>query len=55
MAPPRLRKNVTMELAAPRSAGATWFCVERTRFCIVMPTPRPRIAMKTATCQYSVS
>ncbi len=55
MAPPRERKNVTTELAAPRSAGATWFCVARTRFCIIMPMPRPITNMKTAMCQYSVS
>lgn len=55
IAPPRERKNVTVELAEPRSDGATWFCVESTRFCIIMPTPRPSSAMKIAMCQYVVS
>lgn len=55
IAPPRERKKVTVELAAPRSLGATWFCVDSTRFCIIMPTPRPSRAMKTAVFQYGVS
>ncbi len=45
MAPPRERKKVTTELAEPRSSGATWFCVARTRFCIIMPMPRPMTNM----------
>ncbi len=44
-----------MELAEPRSLGSTWFCVQSTRFCIIMPMPRPSSAMKAAMCQYSVS
>ncbi len=54
-APPRDRKKVTVEDAAPRSLGSTWFCVQSTRFCIIMPTPRPISAMKTPMCQYGVS
>lgn len=46
---------MTTELAEPRSDGATWFCVASTRFCIIMPMPRPMTAMKTAMCQYVVS
>ncbi|CAM5624888.1 hypothetical protein SMICM304S_05385 [Streptomyces microflavus] len=45
IAPPRDRKKVTTELAEPRSSGATWFCVARTRFCIIMPMPRPMTNM----------
>ncbi len=54
-APPRERKKVTVELAEPRSAGDTWFCVARTRFCIIMPMPRPSRAIQMAIFQYSVS
>ena len=43
--PPMLRKNATTELAAPMSAWAVLFCTARTRFCMVAPRPRPRIAM----------
>ena len=39
-------ENVTTEEAAPRSLGATWFCVQSTRFCIIMPTPAPVTVMK---------
>ena len=39
--PPRLRKNVTPELATPISVGFEVFCTISTRFCIVMPTPAP--------------
>lgn len=55
IAPPRERKKVTVELAEPMSSGATWFWVQSTRFCIIMPMPRPMSAMKIATCQYGVS
>ena len=44
-APPRLRKNVTVELAAPRSLVATTFWVASTRFCIIMPSPAPSTSM----------
>lgn len=44
-----------MEDAEPRSFWETWFCVQSTRFCIIMPMPRPIRAMKTAMCQYVVS
>ena len=39
--PPIERKNVTTELAAPRSDCATLFCTASTRFCIEAPSPRP--------------
>ncbi len=55
IAPPRERKKVTTELAEPRSDAATWFCVASTRFCIIMPMPRPITNMKIAMCQYVVS
>ncbi len=42
---------MTVELAEPRSAGLTWFCVHSTRFCIIMPMPRPSMAMKMAIFQ----
>ncbi len=41
MAPPRVRKNATTELAAPSSCIGTVFCTARTRFCMVIPTPQP--------------
>ena len=44
--PPIERKNETVELAAPRSVGATEFCTASTRFCIVMPRPRPMTKRK---------
>ncbi|MDH6498154.1 hypothetical protein M2156_004373 [Streptomyces sp. SAI-149] len=37
---------MTVELAEPRSLGSTWFWVHSTRFCIIMPMPRPSRAMK---------
>ena len=54
-APPRLRKNTTVELAEPRSAVLTVFCTASTRFCSSMPTPRPISAMYTASRRYWVS
>lgn len=43
--PPRVRKKVTPEVAAPMACGSVVFCTTSTRFCIVMPMPRPTSAM----------
>ncbi len=48
VAPPSVRKNAISELPAPMSLVCTEFWTTSTRFCMTMPTPAPRIAMKTA-------
>ena len=53
--PPRLRKNVTPELATPISVGLAVFCTMSTRFCIVMPTPAPSRNMYSETSAKFVS
>jgi hypothetical protein len=45
IAPPMLRKNMSVDVAAPNSAAGTSFCAASTRFCISMPTPTPSTAM----------
>ncbi len=45
IAPPRLRKNDSTEVAAPSSEAGTSFWAARTRFCISMPTPTPSTTM----------
>ncbi len=46
IAPPKVRKNATILLAAPMFSTLTVFCTARTMFCISMPVPRPTMAMK---------
>jgi hypothetical protein len=48
IAPPMVRKKVSVEVAAPRSAAGTSFCAASTRFCISMPTPTPSTTMYAA-------
>jgi hypothetical protein len=43
--PPTARKNVTVEVATPRSSTGDSFWVASTRICITMPMPAPSIAM----------
>ncbi len=40
-APPSVRRNVTAEVAVPRSAMSTLFCVARTVFWMNRPRPKP--------------
>ncbi|CPU66989.1 Uncharacterised protein [Mycobacteroides abscessus] len=42
IAPPRLRKNATVEVPAPISSTASVFCTASTRFCMSMPMLTPR-------------
>src|SRR5690606_4113533 len=44
-APPMLRKNVTTEVATPRSCAGTSFWAASTRFWMSRPTPTPSTAM----------
>ena len=46
--PPIERKKATAEDATPMTRGCTAFCVSKTKFCIVPPTPAPMRNMSTA-------
>ena len=46
--PPTARKNVTVDVATPRSARGASFWVASTMICIVKPMPTPRMAMYSA-------
>lgn len=41
---PMVRKNVTPEVATPRSVKSTVFCTVSTRTCMLNPMPAPRIS-----------
>ncbi len=45
--PPRVRKKVTVAVAAPTLRMPTVFCAASTRFCIIEPTPVPISARNT--------
>jgi len=40
---PIVRKKVTPEVATPRSSKPTVFCTIRTRVCMHIPIPAPRM------------
>ncbi|SLJ18807.1 Uncharacterised protein [Mycobacteroides abscessus subsp. abscessus] len=45
IAPPKVRKKATLLEAAPMFCTLTVFCTASTRFCIIMPMPRPITVM----------